>query len=110
MGVERVGELSPQSQISQHVDRATAKTADRNLMAVTAVPKPGATKNYRTVTIAEDAAIRGWLARIEETDEAIINLVVEQCRSDADALRYFLLRAAEVEWQVVLSDFNQITN
>lgn len=83
-------------QIPQSAGGVTAKTDERNPTAVMAVPQPGEGENSRSVTTAEEAAIRAWLAHIEETDEAIIAIVLEQCRADAEALRYFLRRAAEV--------------
>lgn len=83
-------------QIPQSAGRTTAKTDERNPTAVTAVSKPDKTENALPVTTAEEAAIRAWLAHIEETDEAIIAIVLGQCRADAGALRYFLHRAAEV--------------
>lgn len=83
-------------QIPQSTDRATAKADERNPTAVMAVPKPGESENSVPVTTAEEAAIRAWLAHIEETDEAIIATVLDQCRVDVEALRYFLRRAEEV--------------
>lgn len=83
-------------QIPQSAGRTTAKTDERNPTAVTAVPKTGEAENLLPVTTAEEAAIRAWLAHIEETDEAIIVIVLDQCRADAGALRYFLRRAEEV--------------
>jgi hypothetical protein len=43
----------------------------------------------------QEAAIRTWLAYIEETDPYIIADVLERCRIDADALDYFIRRAGE---------------
>lgn len=37
-----------------------------------------------------------WLARIGETDEACINEVLEQCKTDPDARRYYVMRSKEV--------------
>ncbi len=91
-------------QIPQSAGEATAKTDERNPTAVTAVPKPGAPENSLPVTTAEEAVIRAWLAHIEETDEAIIAIVLDQCRTDADALRYFLRRAEEVPHPVDFDD------
>ena len=39
--------------------------------------------------------VRGWLARIGETDPATVGEVIEACRRDLDARRYFLGRAGE---------------
>ena len=43
----------------------------------------------------EDAAIRAWLALIEETDPATIAEVIGQCQRDADARSYFTGLAAD---------------
>lgn len=43
-----------------------------------------------------EAAIRRWLAHIEETDHALIAHCLEQCRSDPEALAYFLRQAGDV--------------
>ncbi len=45
------------------------------------------------LTASEEAAIRAWLALIEETDPATITDVVGQCQRDADARDYFTERA-----------------
>jgi hypothetical protein len=42
----------------------------------------------------EEAAIRAWLALIEETDPATIAAVIDHCQRDADARDYFTGRAA----------------
>jgi hypothetical protein len=44
---------------------------------------------------SEEAAVRAWLARIEETDPATIGEVIEGCRRDVAARDYFTGRAAE---------------
>lgn len=48
------------------------------------------------MTAVDEAAIRAWLALIEETDPATITGVIGQCQRDADAREYFTGRA-EVE-------------
>jgi hypothetical protein len=42
------------------------------------------------MTAEDEAAIRAWLALIEETDEAIIQETIERCRADRETLDYFL--------------------
>ena len=42
------------------------------------------------------AAIRLWLSHIGETDPAIIDEVLDKCRTDPDAMDYFAGRAGEV--------------
>jgi hypothetical protein len=46
------------------------------------------------LTANEEAAIRAWLALIDETDPAMIAEVMGQCQRDGDAREYFLGRAA----------------
>jgi hypothetical protein len=41
--------------------------------------------------------IREWCVRIGETDEEVIAEVLEKCRSDPEARRYYLCRATETE-------------
>lgn len=48
------------------------------------------------MTAEEEAAIRAWMAHIEETNPAIIAEALDQCRADTEALAYFLHRAEEV--------------
>ncbi len=47
------------------------------------------------MTADEENSILKWLMRIEETDPAIIEYVLNKCRADVDALGYFLNRARE---------------
>jgi hypothetical protein len=56
------------------------------------------------MTADEESAIRAWLAHIEETDAAIIAIVLDQCGVDADARGYFLRQAAEVPRAVAFDD------
>lgn len=46
-----------------------------------------------SLTAREEAAIRGWLALIEETDPATIDEVICRCRWSADVRDYFNWRA-----------------
>lgn len=48
----------------------------------------------RSMTEAEDAAIRRWLALIGETDPDTISDVLKGCTRDIDIRQYFLGRAA----------------
>lgn len=54
----------------------------------------------------EESNIRAWLAHIDETDPAIIAEVVEKCRNDREARRYFLERSEEVPEPVTLNHPN----
>ena len=51
----------------------------------------------------EESSILAWLAHIEETDSAIIAEVVDKCRNDREARRYFLKRSEEVPEPVTAS-------
>ncbi|MEJ1391826.1 MAG: hypothetical protein RPU34_13180 [Candidatus Sedimenticola sp. (ex Thyasira tokunagai)] len=44
----------------------------------------------------EETRLRAWLAHIEETDPAVIHEILDKCRDDMDARRYFLHRSVEV--------------
>lgn len=48
------------------------------------------------LTGGDEFIIRRWLAHIEETDPALIENCLNQCRTDPEALAYFLQRAREV--------------
>ena len=69
-------------------------------MTLSALIRKGGLATVATATPAtvatQETAIRGWLARIEETDADIIAEVLSQCRADGEARAYFLRRAAEV--------------
>jgi len=60
-------------------------------VAVAEPPKP-----LPELTSEEESNIRAWLAHIEETDPAIIAEVLDKCRNDLEARRYFLKRSEEV--------------
>jgi hypothetical protein len=51
------------------------------------------------MTASEEQSIRPWLAAIEETDSVVIGEVLEKCRQDADARRYYLQRAIRAQSQ-----------
>lgn len=120
-----MGGLPCTSQIPKSAERATAKTAERNPTAVMAVPETGDPEILRasigsngsapaaqfqnteailTLTAAEERELRAWLSHIEETDEAIIAHVLNQCRTDTAAHGYFLRRADEVPPPDILED------
>ncbi|MBL1275766.1 MAG: hypothetical protein COB30_006740 [Ectothiorhodospiraceae bacterium] len=50
----------------------------------------------KKLSLADGESIRCWLAHINEVSQAEIDSVLNQCREDSGALRYFLQRAAEV--------------
>jgi hypothetical protein len=56
------------------------------------------------LTAEEESSIRAWLTHIEETDPDIIAELLNKCRADSDARRYFLQRAEEVPETVVCNE------
>ncbi len=48
---------------------------------------------FAPLTASEEAAIRAWLALIEETGADVIGDVLSQCKDDAEARNYYLRRA-----------------
>lgn len=104
-------------EIPQGAGGAAAKTDERTLSAVTAVPEQGKFENASSsigsngsapvavfpeieadgpMTADQESAIRSWLAQIEETDEAIIAHVLNRCQQNPDARDYFFQPASEV--------------
>ncbi|HUX30460.1 MAG TPA: hypothetical protein VMV78_07505 [Thiobacillus sp.] len=81
-------------------------------VATVAVANPPSAKSTPTapMTADEERAIRAWLAQIEEADAAIIAVVLEQCRADAEARGYFLRQAAEVPRAVAFDDDRRYCN
>ena len=72
-----------------------AKILERYPDAIAAEPfTPTIRQPSAPLTASEEAAIRAWLALIEETDPATIAEVISQCQRDADARDYFTGRPA----------------
>lgn len=46
------------------------------------------------MSIEDESLVRTWLERIDEDDAVCIELVLDRCRTDPEALNYFLWRAA----------------
>ncbi|MCB1850775.1 MAG: hypothetical protein KDI83_08330 [Gammaproteobacteria bacterium] len=67
-------------------------------VAVAEQPEP-----LTELTSDEESNILAWLAHIEETDPAIITEVVEKCRNDLKARRYFLKRSEELPEPVTIN-------
>nr|VFJ76496.1 MAG: hypothetical protein BECKFM1743A_GA0114220_109282 [Candidatus Kentron sp. FM] len=92
----------------REIPKSATHTDDRNPTAVTAVPHPAESGNSdasngsigstpeAALSKIEETTIRDWLAYIEETDPEIINEVMGQCLTDAEARTYFLGRTGEV--------------
>lgn len=73
-------------------------------VATVAVANPPSAKPAAPMTADEESAISAWLAHIEETDAAIIAVVLDQCRADVEARGYFLRQAAEVPRAAAFDD------
>ncbi len=72
-----------------------AEILERHPDAIAAEPfTPTIRQPSAPMTASEEAAIRAWLALIEETEPATIGEVIGQCQRDADARDYFTRRAA----------------
>lgn len=67
-----------------------------NPLAIAAEPLTDAAR-HPSVSLTEDdeSAVKAWLVRIGETDQASVNDVLRQCESDPDALAYFVGRAGD---------------
>jgi hypothetical protein len=114
-------------------DLATAETAERgstSVMAVVAVAKVeiaessiggnGSTSTAGPRVVRPDAdqagpltetdvvLLRGWLASIGESDLAIIEDLLNKCRSDATARAYFLRHAVGAAKRDVLADDRRV--
>lgn len=50
----------------------------------------------KNVSVPDEATIRAWLESINEHDPACIAEVLDRCRTDAEALAYYLGRSKEV--------------
>jgi hypothetical protein len=71
-----------------------AEILERHPDAVAAEPfTPTTRQPSAPLTAGEEAAIRAWLALIEETDPATIADVLRSCEQDADVRSYFVRRA-----------------
>jgi hypothetical protein len=102
-------------EIPRSAGQGTAKTDERDLSTVTSVCRPDESEKSSTsigsngsapaailpeievasgVTADEEAAIRSWLAQIDETDEAVITHVLNRCRQDLDVRHHFIRLAS----------------
>ncbi len=77
----------------------TKKKSDTvaNVATVTVTHRDNRNKIYGTVAMSEDAEmkIRTWLTSTGEDDLTVVADILEKCRSDKNALDYFLNRATE---------------
>lgn len=74
---------------------ATIKENKAGIVAALAVEpiKPGKRQPDALLTGRQEAAVLAWLARIGETDQAIVAEVLTQCEQAAHTLAYYLGRA-----------------
>jgi len=92
-----MGEWLQRAAMIAKSDREEAPPHQRRFRTVSSVSVPAITQpqiSHRLLSAQEQAAIRAWLALIEETDPATIAEVIGQCQRDADARDYFTGRAA----------------
>ncbi|SEN29862.1 hypothetical protein SAMN05216404_103301 [Nitrosospira multiformis] len=78
--------------------------------AVIEPSQPGSGKPLAPLNHNEEKVIREWLAHIRETDPEMIALVLEECRTNANARDYFLGRAAVVRRAAYLGDERRLCN
>ncbi len=77
---------------------AVASTSEAQIEQVIQFPCP-------ELSAGEESRVLAWLAHIGESDPEGIAVVLEQCRSDLEARRYFLQRAEEVPRVVASNDY-----
>ncbi|MCP5137866.1 MAG: hypothetical protein H6981_13830 [Gammaproteobacteria bacterium] len=91
---------TPATPATQEADKPVT-VAPVATVAVAEQPEP-----LPELSLDEESNIRAWLAHIDETDSAIIAEVVDKCRNDLEARRYFLKRSEEVPEPVTLNHPN----
>ena len=88
-GLSKTATATPATTATQETEQKVT-VAPVATVAVAIPPEPS-----NELSADEDATIKGWLTHIEETDPDIIAEVLDQCRTDLEARRYFLQRAGE---------------
>ena len=89
-GLTKAVTATPATTTTQEVDN-TVTVAPVATVAVAVKPEP-----LSKLSPDQEASIRAWLAHIDETDPDIIIKVLNKCRNESDARRYFLKRSEEV--------------
>lgn len=108
-------------EISQDITQNTAVADERIETAVTAVQQTDKPENAQasidsigstqaTITKNEEAVINAWLGHIEETDPAVIDSVLNDCRINAKIRNWFLVQAAEEPKPVMWPDDRRCCN
>lgn len=91
---------TPATPATQEADQPVT-VAPVATVAVAVLPEP-----LTELSPDEESIILAWLTHIEETDPEIIAEVVDKCRNDLEARRYFLKRSEEVPEPVTLNHPN----
>lgn len=88
-------------------DTGSIATAIPAISATRKVEGGGTVARIATIAVAnpkegqlpadEESAIRAWLTHIGESDQEIIAEVLGKCRTDMEALAYFMRRATETD-------------
>ena len=89
-GLTRTMTATPATPATQEADQPVT-VAPVATVAVAENPEP-----LPELSSDEESSILVWLAHIDETDPTIIAEVVDKCRNDLEARRYFLKRSDEV--------------
>lgn len=91
---------TPATPATQEADKPVT-VAPVAIVAVAKQPEP-----LSELSPNEESKILAWLAHIDETDPAIIAEVVDKCRNDREARRYFVKRSEEVPEPVTANQPN----
>jgi len=86
------GKVQPDTETAEPVDPGTSVVQE-----VRSAERPSAKSIDPVAPDQEISRIRAWLDHIEERDPAIIAEVLNRCRTNPEALVYFLSRAGEME-------------
>ncbi len=97
-GLSKAATATPATIATQEIDQQVTVAP---VATVTVAVKPEPLPEFSP---DEETNIRAWLAHIEETDQANITEVLNKCRDDLDARRYFLQRSKEVPQTVLINE------
>lgn len=89
-GLAKAATVTPATTATQEAEQAVT-VAPVATVTVAMNPQP-----RHELSIEDESSIHAWLAHIEETAPDIIAELLDQCRADSEARRYFLQRAEEV--------------
>ena len=97
-GLAKAVTATPATTATHEVD-SPVTVAPVATVAVAVKPEP-----LSELSPDQETRIRAWLVHIEETDPDIIAEVLNQCRNESDARRYFLKRSEEVSETVPIRE------